>query len=165
MLCNYCTTYTKWQKCNLVSRHGLCGSQLGRAMNWMDRPHTSIDEWMWSGRRAVVIAWWAGAGFGRFFTEHSFLREQSPWSFSGLARIPACSPTEALCTAAFPPIFPQLRKGPLWSCTELLQSYALCSSVQCRTVKLRLPAVRELFWCMLGRGDGGWRSIGVSGSG
>jgi len=71
------------------------------------------------------------------------------------------------CTAAqaFPPIFLQLRKGPLWNCTELLQSYALCSSDQCRTVKLRLPAVRELFWGMLGRGDGGWRSIGVSGSG
>ena len=26
------------------------------------------------------------------------------------------------CTAAFPPIFLQLRKGPLWSCAELLQS-------------------------------------------
>jgi len=24
---------------------------------------------------------------------------------------------------------------------------------------------RELFWGMLGRGDGGWRGIGVSGSG
>jgi len=30
------------------------------------------------------------------------------------------------CTTAFPPIFLQLRKGPLWSCAELLQSYALC---------------------------------------
>ena len=36
---------------------------------------------------------------------------------------------------------------------------------QCGTVKLRLPAVRELFWGMLGRGDGGLRGIGVSGSG
>jgi len=68
------------------------------------------------------------------------------------------------CTATFPPIFLQLRKGPLWSCAELLQSYAL-SSDQCRTVKLRLPAVRELFLGMLGRGDGGWGGIGVSGSG
>ena len=57
------------------------------------------------------------------------------------------------CTAVFPPIF--LHKGPLCSCAELLQSCALCSSVQCRTVKLRLPAVRELFWGMLGRGKGG----------
>jgi len=32
-------------------------------------------------------------------------------------------------------------------------------------VKLRLPAVCELFWGMLGRGDGGWKCIGVSGSG
>jgi len=69
------------------------------------------------------------------------------------------------CTAAFPPIFLQLCKGPLWSCAELLQSYALCSSVQCRTMKLHLPAVRKLFWGMLGRGGGGWRGIGVSGSG
>ena len=37
-----------------------------------------------------------------------------------------------LCsTAAFPPIFLQLRKGPLWSCAELLQRYALCSSDRC----------------------------------
>jgi len=46
-----------------------------------------------------------------------------------------------------------------------LLGYALCSSDQCRTVKLRLPAVCELFLGMLGRGDGGWRGIGVSGSG
>jgi len=48
-----------------------------------------------------------------------------------------------------------------------LQTYALCSSDQCGTVKLRLPAVRELFWGMLGRGDGGsrLRGIGVSGNG
>jgi len=71
-----------------------------------------------------------------------------------------------LCyTAAFHPIFLQLRKGPLRSCAELLQSYALYSSDQCRTVKLRLPAVCELFWGMLGSGDGGWRVVGVSESG
>jgi len=48
---------------------------------------------------------------------------------------------------------------------QLLQSYALCSSEQCSTVKLRLPMVRELFWGMLGRGDGGWRGNDVSESG
>jgi len=69
------------------------------------------------------------------------------------------------CPAAFPPIFLQLRKGPLWSCAELLQSYTLCSFDQYRTVKLRLPAVRDLFWGMLGRGDGGCRGIDFSGSG
>jgi len=63
----------------------------------------------------------------------------------GLGFLRACL-LRLCCTAAFPPIFLQLRKGPLWSCAELLQSYALCSSDQCRTVKLRLPAVRELFW-------------------
>ena len=40
-----------------------------------------------------------------------------------------------------------------------------CSLDQCGTVKSRLPAVRELFWGMLGRGDGGLRGICVSGSG
>ena len=44
-------------------------------------------------------------------------------------------------------------------------SSELCSSDQCRTVKLRFLAVRKLFWGMLGRGDGGWRGIGVAGSG
>ena len=44
------------------------------------------------------------------------------------------------CTTVFPPIFLQLRKGPLWNCADLLQIYGLCSSYQCRTVKLRLPA-------------------------
>jgi len=80
----------------------------------------------------------------------------------------ACSLTAALlhpAAAAFPPIFLQLRKGPLRSCTELLQTYELCSSDQCTTVKLRMPAVRELLWGMMGRGDGGWRGIGVSRSG
>jgi len=72
-----------------------------------------------------------------------------------ILRLGLCSPTAALFTAAFPPIFLQLRKGPLWSCAELLQNYALFSFDQCTVVKLRLPAVRELFWGMGGRGDGG----------
>jgi len=68
----------KWQKCNLVSGHGLCGQRHGLAMNWVDRPRTSADE------RDVVYAprfrdcVWAVAGFGRFFIDLSFLREQSP---------------------------------------------------------------------------------------
>ena len=69
------------------------------------------------------------------------------------------------CIATFPLIFLQLRKGTLWRCAELLQSHTLCSSDQCGTVQSRLPAVRELFWGMWGKGDGGLRSIGVSGSG
>jgi len=46
-------------------------------MNWVDRPRTSADE------RDVVWAplchdcVWADAGFGRFFIDLSFLREQS----------------------------------------------------------------------------------------
>jgi len=74
----------KWRKCNLVSGHGLCGQRHGLAMNWVDQPRTSADERILSGRRAVVIVSWAVAGFGRFFIDLSFLREQSPLSFSGL---------------------------------------------------------------------------------
>jgi len=53
-------------------------------MNWVDRPRTSADEQMLSGSCAVVIVLWAVAGFGRFFIDLSFLREQLSWSFSGL---------------------------------------------------------------------------------
>jgi len=153
----------KWQKCNLVVMDRLCGQRHGLAMNWVDRLCTSADEQLLSGRRAVVIVWWAAAGVGC-----SSLTLRFSWTVTlvilGLGFLRAR--VLRLCwTAAFPPIFLKLRKGPLWSCAELLQSYALCSSDQCRTVKLRLPTVRELFWGMLGRGDGGWRGIGVSGSG
>jgi len=37
-------TRRKWQKRNLVSGGRLRGSQLGRAMNWVDRLRTSADE-------------------------------------------------------------------------------------------------------------------------
>ena len=124
-------------------------------------PHQRSWGRMLSGRRAVVIVCGLLKGLvvnsltSRFFV-NSHLDHSRAWML-----------TAAPCTADFPPIFLQLRKGPLWSCAELLQSYVLCSSDQCRTVKLprRLPVVRELFWGMLGREDGGWRGIGVSGSG
>jgi len=41
---------------NPISEHRLRGSQLGRAMNLVDRLRTSADERVLSGRRAVVIA-------------------------------------------------------------------------------------------------------------
>jgi len=37
--------------------------QLGWAMNWVDRLRTSADKRMWSGRRAVVMVWWAAVLF------------------------------------------------------------------------------------------------------
>jgi len=47
-------------------------------MNWVDRDRTSADErdvvWVQRCRDCV----WAVAGFGRFFIDLSFLREQSP---------------------------------------------------------------------------------------
>ena len=49
-------TAGKWRKCESYFGASTPGSQLGRAMNWMDRPRTSADGRMLSGRRAVVIA-------------------------------------------------------------------------------------------------------------
>ena len=71
-------TAGKWQKCNLVSGHGLCGQQRGLAMNWMDRARTSADERdvVWAPHCCDCVC--AVARFGRFFIDISFLREQSP---------------------------------------------------------------------------------------
>ena len=44
-------------------------------MDRMDQPRTSIDEQMLSGRRAVVIVWWAVAGFWSFFIDLLLLVE------------------------------------------------------------------------------------------
>jgi len=41
---------------NLISEHRLMSSQLGWAVNWVDRLRTSENERVLSGRRAVVIA-------------------------------------------------------------------------------------------------------------
>ena len=41
---------------NPILEHRLVSSQLRRAMNWVERLHTSADERVLSGRRAVVIA-------------------------------------------------------------------------------------------------------------
>jgi len=132
-------------------------------MNWVDPPRTSADERILSERRAVVIVWWAVQGL--VVCHWPFV---ITWTVTLIVlglRFLRARLLRLCCTAAFPPIFLQLRKGPLWSFAELLQSYTLCSSHQCRTVKLRLPAVHLLFWGMLGRGDGGWICIEVSGSG
>ena len=73
----YINTAGKWQKCNLVSGHGLCGQRHGLAMNWVDRPRTSADE------RDVVCSLrcrdcvWAVPGLVVFFIDLSFLREPS----------------------------------------------------------------------------------------
>jgi len=55
-------------------------------------------------------------------------------------------------------------RGHCEAARELLQSYALCSSDQCRTVTA-LARGRELFWGMFARGDGGWRGSGAAGRG
>jgi len=58
--------------------HGLCGQGHGLAMNWVDLPRTSANErdvvWVQRCRDCV----WAVAGFGHFFIDLLFLREQSP---------------------------------------------------------------------------------------
>jgi len=130
----------KWRKCNLVSGDCLCGQRHELAMNWVDRPRTSADERMLCRRRTVVIVWWAVAGFGRFSLTSRF-----SWTVTliilGLGFLRARL-LRLCCTAAFPPIFLQLRKGPLWSCAELFQSGALCCIDQCGTVKPRPPKMR-----------------------
>ena len=45
----------KWRKCESFRGNRLRGWRPERAMDQMDRPRTSIDERMLSGRRAVVI--------------------------------------------------------------------------------------------------------------
>jgi len=57
------------KKCESFRGTGLRGQRPERAMNRMDRPRTSIDERMLSGRRAVVIVSWAVAGFWSFFID------------------------------------------------------------------------------------------------
>ena len=48
-------TPPKWRKCESFRGHGLRSWRLERAMDRMDRPRTSIDERMLSGRCAVMI--------------------------------------------------------------------------------------------------------------
>jgi len=109
----------------------------------------------------VVTVWWAAVQFC-----HSALilrLSQTPTSCVfgiGLLRARLLG---LCCTADFPPIFLQLRKRPLWSCMELLQSFALWTDISIGTVKPRLPAVRELFLGLLGRGEGVWLSEGYWG--
>jgi len=45
----------KWQKCESFRGNGLRSRRQERVMDRMDGPRTSIDEWMLSGRRAVMI--------------------------------------------------------------------------------------------------------------
>ena len=139
--------------------HGLCGQRHGLAMNWVDRPRTSADERdvVWAPRcRDCVCGLLQGLVVfsltSRFWSSWTVTLIILGLGFLRVRLLRLCS------TTAFPTIFLQPRKGPLWSCAELLQSYALCSSDQCRTVKLRLPAVRELFLGYVGK-----RGWGVEG--
>ena len=99
-------------------------------MNWVDRSRTSADERdvVWVPRCRDYD--WGVAGS---FFHWPFV---SSWTVTliilGLGFLRARL-LRLCCTAAFPPIFLKLRKGPLWSCASF-----------------------KLFWGMLGRGgDGG----------
>ena len=59
----------KKAKCESFRDNGLRSWRPERAMDRMDQPRTSIDEQMLSGHRAVVIVWWAVAGFWSFFID------------------------------------------------------------------------------------------------
>ena len=58
-----------WFKCESFRGNGLRSRRQERAMDRMDQPRTSIDKRMLSGRRAVMIVWWAVAGFWLFFID------------------------------------------------------------------------------------------------
>ena len=81
-------------------------------MNWVDRPRISADE------RDVVCSprcrdcVWAVQGLVVYFIDLSFLREQSTLIIFGLGFLRARL-LQLCCTAVFPPIYLQLRKGPL----------------------------------------------------
>jgi len=99
----YICTAGKWWKCDPISEHRL-RLRLGRAMNLVDWLHTSADERVLSGRRAVVICV-MGCLRGLVVLHRPFASREQSLDHSR-AWIPACS-------AVFPPIFLQLRKGPL----------------------------------------------------
>jgi len=61
--------YSKMAKMWILSGQSLSGWRPERAMDRMDRPRTSIDERMVSGRCAVMIVWWAVARFWLFFID------------------------------------------------------------------------------------------------
>ena len=98
----------KWRKCESYFR---ASTPWLAAMNWVDRLHTSVDERVLSGRRAVVIAWWAAAGFGcssltlRFSVNSHFGHSQAGSS--------ACSPTGALLHRCFPPNLSTTMQGAI----------------------------------------------------
>jgi len=145
----------KWQKFNLVWGMASVASDMGWLWTGWICPAPVQMSGMLSGRRTVVILCGLLQSLVVFsLTSCFFVNSHLDHWFLRARLLRLC------CTAVSPPIFLQLRKGPLWRGAEFLQSYALCSSDQCRTVKLRLPAVRELFWGKLGRGDGVWRGIG-----
>jgi hypothetical protein len=110
---------------------------------------TGADERVLSGRRAVMMVWWAAVGF---------LCSSQTFCFSW--RTTLCIIRLSLlrvrllglcCTAAFALIsLPwQLRKGPLRSCKELLQSCALwnlTATCSVGTLKLRLRSPRTVLF-------------------
>jgi len=71
-------------------------------MNWVDRPRTSVDQQddVWAPRLRCRGCVWV-AGFGRFFIDLSFFREQSPGLSSGLDSC-VLSLTAALLHRCFP---------------------------------------------------------------
>ena len=130
-------TAGKWQKCNLVSGDRLCGQQHGLdRIGWIGPAPVQISGCCLGG----ALSWWCdGLLRGSVCSSLTF---RFSWTATlcslGLGRLRARL-LALYCTAAFPLIFLQLCKGPLWSCAELLQRYTLCCNDQCGTVKLRLP--------------------------
>jgi len=81
------------------------------------------------------------------------------------ARVFACSPTGALLHHCFPSNLSTTTQGAIVKLRGSSSESCTLLSISVWNSKPALVAVRELFWGMLGRGDGGLRGIGVSGSG
>jgi len=95
-------TAGKWQKCNLVSGMASVASDMGWLWTGWIGPAPVQMSGMLSVLRAFVIVCELLQGLVVFFIDLLFLREESPWSFSGLD-----SCVLAYCNSAVPLLSPQ----------------------------------------------------------
>jgi len=144
-------------------RDPLCDQGFGQVMNWVDWFCTSADEQVFSGvtrcRDGVIDC----CGVWLFFNDLLFL-VTSHFGHS-LVWSPACLPTGSLLHRCSDYNLSTTMQRPIVKLCGTSSEWwiLLCWSVW--NSKTTLASVHQLFWGMLGRGDGRLRGIGVSGSG
>jgi len=136
---------------------------LESAMDRVDRFRTSADELVLSGQRAVVMCDGLLRGSWFFFTVLHYLVNSH--IVQSWARASVRSPTGALLHRYFPSNLSTTWLGAIVKLHRASSESCTLLSISVWNSKSALIMVRELFWGMLGRGDGGLRGIGVSGSG